>query len=175
MLASFPNGRGAVCFDFGMQPPVLSPPELLSSGLAWFWTILDLRETGSLTRLGTGNAQSFLDALRGDCNGDGPEIAILGVAPESEQVLLVKSDLANALHNFAKESLGPIQIIIYQEDDGDVVAYATWPLSDAVRNLIASWFIRTDNIRSVRRKDWKKWQTKLLEALIGNIISRNNS
>ena len=184
---SFPANGGAICFDFGLQPPALSPPELISTDISWFWTsnrsgdnwaespVHGLPETRPLTRLHESNGPAFLDDFRDNRGGEGRDIWIVGIDPKSEQIVEKETDLETALRKFARDSAGPIQMAFYQEDDGDAVVYTTWALSPPVRDLVASWLIQADNIRDLHRGGWKKWQTKLLQGVIECIVSRIKS
>ena len=185
--ASFPSHRGAACFDFGLRPPTLSPSELISSGLVWFWTssrsgtgwekspVQGLPETRSLTRLSEQNAQAFVDDFRDNCGSEGRDIVVMGIDAVSERIVHIEAELRNALYKFAREGLGPIQMVAYMEDDGDEVIYTTWPLSEPVRSLLGSWLIRSDEIRDLHSSRWKKWQTKWLESLIAHVLARAKS
>jgi hypothetical protein len=179
----FVRDRGAVCFDFGVWAYPKTPSELLSGGLAWFWTssrsgpnreespIPGLPETRLLTRLNGENVQAFLD----DSDDNRREIAIVGVDTTSAKILESGVDLANTLDRFAREGAGPIQALFSQEDDGDEVLFAAWPLAEPVRNLIASWIVQRDDIREFTVDRWRKWNGRYLDGLIAGIISRVRS
>lgn len=185
---SFPANGGAICFDFGLRPPLLSPPELISTGISWFWTssrggpnweespVHSLPEMRPPTRLNESNGQAFLDDFRDNrSSGEGRDIWIVGIDPKSEQIVEKETDLENSLRKFAREGVGPIQMLFYQEDDGDAVVYTIWPFSTPVRDLVASWLIQPDNIRDLHSGGWKKWQTKYLQGVIECIVSRIKS
>src|SRR5690349_4324419 len=97
---SVPANGGAICLDCGLRPPLLSPPELISTGISWFWTssrggpnweespVHSLPEMRPPTRLNESNGQAFLDDFRDNrSSGEGRDIWIVGIDPKSEQIV----------------------------------------------------------------------------------------
>jgi hypothetical protein len=175
------NDRGVVCFDLGLAllPERDFAGMLVSCGIEWHWTSIDNKQnqpanspgTRPLTRLCDDSNQLFLDDLR-DSNAEERDIAMVGIQPDSQELVQLEPGLTEALREFAAEGTGPVQAIYYREDDGDEVFYANWPLSEPVRSLIASWLIRPDDIRDFRWAGWQGWETKWLEGAIAQIIAR---
>lgn len=99
-------------------------------------------------------------------------MVLVGLQGEVEQLPRSEEGLATALHNFAANGVGPVQVLYDREDDGDEVLYVAWPLFEPVRALISCWLVRPDDIRGLRWSNWQGWETKSLERAIAQIIAR---